>query len=437
MNGLAVDVPPQLWRVVVVIIAAAALAVGVRRLGRLAMAAEAERRARAREVAAAIAQYGLLFGFAAVAAGISAQGLTGFARDNMGLRGPWPYLLFFALDGAAGLCAVLLLRRAARAESAIAPRVAVWGLVAASSAFNAAHAPERPGARAAFALMPVIAAVLFEFSLRETRRTAGRADRRLAGLRWLHLAERIRVQLILAADETMPAAAATRRVRINNAARRLYRLRLAIHAHDQAPEPAAASGRRVRRAERRAHAALTRAGFADPAVAAEVVRQLQVLTLTPALATADRTGPQAGDSAQASPISGSAAASSEASIAALTTIPAPPCPDGGRRSHALGISLNGHPPGGPRTRQAHPAPHRGTRDDPASQPPKRSERRQTPDGELVDAARSVIAEAERRGVRLTQAALARGVRAQGHRIANDRLRWLASACGLQPPDGSP
>ncbi len=89
---------------------------------------------RAREIAAATVQHGLLFGFAAVAAGISAQGLTGFARDNMRLTGPWPYLLFFALDGAAGLCAVLLLRRAARGETAAAPRLAVCGLVAASSA---------------------------------------------------------------------------------------------------------------------------------------------------------------------------------------------------------------------------------------------------------------------------------------------------------------
>jgi len=278
--------------------------------------------------------------------------------------------------------------------------------------------------------------VLFEFILRETRRTAGRADRRLTALRWLHPAERIRVQLVLAADETMPAAAATRRVRINNAARRLYRLRLAIQAHDQVPEPAAGSGRRVRRAERRAHAALTRAGFADAAVAAEVVRQLQVLTLTPALATADHTAPQAGDSAQSSPPPGPAA-SSEASVGALTTIPAPPCPDRGRRSHALGISLNGHPPGGPRTRPRPPGATPSTRDDPPGEPSQRSERRQTPDSELVDAARSIIADAERHGVRLTQAALARGVRAQGHRIANDRLRWLASACGLQTPDGSP
>jgi len=101
----------------------------------------AGRARRAREIVAPAVQHLLLFGFAAVAAGISAQGLTGFARDNMRLTGPWPYLLFFALDGAAGLCAVLLLRRAARGETALPPRLAVWGLVAASSAFNAAHAP--------------------------------------------------------------------------------------------------------------------------------------------------------------------------------------------------------------------------------------------------------------------------------------------------------
>ena len=154
------------------------------------------RTAHAREVVASTAQYALLGGFASVAAGISAQGLTGFARDNMGLLGPWPYLLFFALDGAAGVCAVLLMRRAARAESGIAPRLAVWGLVAASAAFNWTHAPRRTAAPKAFGLMPVVAAVLFEFTLRELRlRTADRADRRLAALRWLHPAERIRVQL--------------------------------------------------------------------------------------------------------------------------------------------------------------------------------------------------------------------------------------------------
>ena len=46
--------------------------------------------ARGREAAASAAQYALLGGFAGVATGISAQGLTGFARDNMGLHGAWP-----------------------------------------------------------------------------------------------------------------------------------------------------------------------------------------------------------------------------------------------------------------------------------------------------------------------------------------------------------
>jgi cytochrome bd-type quinol oxidase subunit 2 len=131
--------------IIVVVIAVIAVAgVGVR----LAVTTDPARRARAREAVAAAVQYGLLFGFAAVAAAISAHGLVGFARVSMELRGPWPYLLWSALDGAAGMCAVLLMRRAARGESALAPRLAVWGLVTASALFNWTHAPDHPGARA-------------------------------------------------------------------------------------------------------------------------------------------------------------------------------------------------------------------------------------------------------------------------------------------------
>ena len=253
----------------------------------------AQRRPRGPEMLAAAAQHVLLAGFAAVAAGISAQGLTGFARDNMGLTGPWPYLLFFALDGAAGVCAVLLLRRAARAEAALAPRLAVWGLVAASAAFNWAHAPHHPAARPAFALMPVIAATLFEFSLRETarqtRRAAAGPDRRLAGLAWLRPVERVRVHMQLAAASELSAEQATRRVRAGRAATRLHQLRQVLHASDQAAGPGSAITRRARRAERRARAALTRAGFADPGIAAEILRQVQVLTWTAALARLDYT----------------------------------------------------------------------------------------------------------------------------------------------------
>ena len=114
--------------------------------------------------AGSVAQYVLLGGFASnAAAGISSQGLTGFARANMALSGPWPYLLFLSLDGADGVCAVLLARRAVRGGGSLAPRVAVWGLVGASAAFNFTHAPRHPDAPEAYAMMPVIAAVLFEF----------------------------------------------------------------------------------------------------------------------------------------------------------------------------------------------------------------------------------------------------------------------------------
>lgn len=57
------------------------------------------------------------FWFTAVATGISAQGLTGFACQNMGLTGSWPFLLFLARDGAADVCAVLMARSAARNKS--------------------------------------------------------------------------------------------------------------------------------------------------------------------------------------------------------------------------------------------------------------------------------------------------------------------------------
>jgi Protein of unknown function (DUF2637) len=125
------------------------------------------------------------------------------------------------------------MRRAARGESALAPRLAVWGLVAASSAFNWTHAPRHPGAREAFALMPLIAAMLFEFSLRETRHTAVRTDRRLpGGVRWLRPVERVRVQLELAADQVLTVRDATCQVRVQQAAWSLHRLRRYLEPQD-------------------------------------------------------------------------------------------------------------------------------------------------------------------------------------------------------------
>ena len=416
--------------------AVSALVLGTATALRLAVTAEPALRARARETAAAVVQYGLLFGFATVAAAISARGLVGFARSNMGLPGLWPYLLWGALDGAAGLCAVLLMRRAARGESAMAPRLAVWGLVAASSLFNWAHAPHHPGAREAFALMPVIAATLFEFSLRESRHTARGARQRLTGPGWLRPAEQIRVRLLLSADENVTAVAATRQVRAETAARRLHLLRQALATREQAARPNAAA-RRVRRAERRAQAALTRARFTDQAVAAEVLRQVQVLTLTQTLAGLDYATPDhaqrllaslitpttASDPAIRGPIS----ATLQDRQACPVTAELRPRLDGYASSPGLNGAtaptssdgadgLVGRAP----QDSAHPAPRpQGRPREPAGS-----------DRALIEMATDLVAQARLRGDGLSQAALARQLRAEGHRIANDRLRWLATVSGL-------
>jgi hypothetical protein len=52
------------------------------------------------------------------------------------------------------------------------------------------------------------------------------------------------------------------------------------------------------------------------------------------------------------------------------------------------------------------------------------------DHRLITDAREIAEEARRRGVRLSQASLARQLRGQGHRIANERLRWLATTIGI-------
>jgi hypothetical protein len=379
------------------------------------------RRAYARETAASAAQYLLLGGFTAVAAGISAQGLTGFARENMGLTGPWPYLLFLALDGAAGVCAVLLTRRAARAESGLAPRLAVWGLVAASASFNWTHAPHRPGAPEAFGLMPVIGAVLFEFTLRELRqRAAGRTDRQMAALRWLYPVERFRVQRLLAADERISAQQATHRVRIEQAARRLYQLRRALHARDQTARPRALADRHARIAERRAHAALIRAGFSDPDIAADVLRQVQVLTRTAYLARLDYTTPEPARDAIASLIT----ADPPPRPASPVLPPADPGDAPRSLPHTAAVPAAPGPPCQPQpalTRETKPADSQQGADDLDADM----------DGEIIAAAVGILADARQHGERLSQKALGGKLRRDGYRVANHSLRGLLAAASGQ------
>jgi hypothetical protein len=382
-----------------------------------------------RETVASAAQDVLLGGFASTAAGISAQGLVCFARSTMALRGPWPYLLFFALDGAAGVCAVLLVRRAARAEPGLAPRLAVWCLVAASSFFNWTHAPRRPAAPEAFGLMPVIAALLFEFCLREMRlRTANRADRTLNALRWLRPAERFRVQLCMAADQQVPAEEATSRVRIDAAARRLYHLRALLRTHEPAAGPGALTARRIRRAERRAYGALIRAGFTEPLIAFAVLRQVQVMTQTATLARLDYSTADAARAAIDGLIS---------SAPAVAAVPDPEHPAATEitvEDHTRTASLNGHRLGGGTPACAVTA---------AGAEPETSQQEDDPDpagrdAELVAAARRIVVGTRHAGTRLSQIALAEKLRSEGYKVANNRLRWLAAVSGLEAgQDGEP
>jgi hypothetical protein len=228
----------------------------------------------------------------------------------------------------------------------------------------------------------VIAAVLFEFCLRELRlRTqAEQADQTLSAVRWLHPAERIRVRLCPAAGEQSSAEAATGQVRVADAARRLYQLRTALAASHQRAKRGAVAASCIRRAERRAHRALTRAGFADPDTAAAVLRQVQVLTMTTTLASLDyRTA--------------------DAAHAALTHMIASPGP-------APGASAGD------------------------------SEDHGDSGAELVAAATRIVAEATRDGARLSQVALAARLRSQGYTVANSRLRWLSVVSGLVPSNGT-
>ena len=54
----------------------------------------------------------------------------------------------------------------------------------------------------------------------------------------------------------------------------------------------------------------------------------------------------------------------------------------------------------------------------------------TGNGPLIEAAREIVGQARRQGIRLSQTALAGQLRARGFTIANERLRWLAAHSGL-------
>jgi hypothetical protein len=143
-------------------------------------------------------------------------------------------------------------------------------------------------------------------------------------------------------------------------------------------------------------AALARAGFADPVVAAEVLREVQVLALTPALAGLDYASPRP----------------AQAAIASLITArPRPQNPkimhNGWRGAERPGqATVNGVSPPAQHVASSSRSPPRAGRDD----------------GVLAGAASRIVADARQQGEKLSQADLADRLRALSPAMASRHLR---------------
>jgi hypothetical protein len=178
----------------------------------------------------------------------------------------------------------------------------------------------------------------------------------------------------------------------------------------------------VHAAERRAHAALIRAGFSgDQAVAADVLRHVQVLTQTAHLALLDY--------ATAGP--------ARDVIAGLITAAPPPAPAAPPLPAADPGAVPGDLPpapaaGGP---LPGPAPEREAEPDDDGQDVGGPDA--GIDGEIVVAAAAILADARRRGERLSQKGLGALLRQAGHRVANESLGALLAAASGQAGTSAP
>ena len=180
------------------------------------------------------------------------------------------------------------------------------------------------------------------------------------------------------------------------------------------------------------YAALIRVGFGDPAIAGDVLRQVQVLTRTAHLALLDYTTPDAardiiaslitagppGPPGPASPaLSPAAPGGTSRSLPSPAAVPAAP-------------SLPGQPLPGPGAIPAQEAAPADSGHVAAGHDAHR-------DGEIIAAAAGILAEARRHGERLSQKALGGKLRRDGYRVANRSLRGLLAAASGQIEASSP
>jgi hypothetical protein len=231
---------------------------------------------------------------------VSVHGLWGFARDTAELS-PWLAVAFIAVFDAAEMTLLVMLYRAADPkvgwtdELRLMHRTA-WLLVGFSSLMNAVHAPNW-WARPVMAAIPPLATWLIELQLRsKLHRTdkpqveeGGRpGPMRLLLLVWQHAWASLFASLGLDAGQS--ASGIARAARAQKAARRVYRLRLALTA------PGADDGRgqrKVTRRRRKSQKALDKADVAtDRGQALAMARRMAALTRADEVAQLDYTNPE-------------------------------------------------------------------------------------------------------------------------------------------------
>ncbi|WP_432069300.1 DUF2637 domain-containing protein [Streptomyces sp. AA1529] len=234
---------------------------------------------------------------------VSVHGLWGFARETADLS-PWLAVAFIAVFDAAEMTLLVMLYRAADPkvgwtdELRLMHRTA-WTLVGFSSLMNAVHAPNW-WARPVMAAIPPLATWLIELQLRsklhrtDTHRQSQEAEGRPGPVRlllliWQHAWAALFAGLGLDAGRSASGIASA--ARAQKAARRVYRLRLALDA------PSAAYGRgqrKVARRRRKSQKALDRADVAtDRGQALAMVRRLAALTRADDVAQLDYANPAA------------------------------------------------------------------------------------------------------------------------------------------------
>uniref|UniRef100_UPI0015EE86E8 DUF2637 domain-containing protein n=1 Tax=Streptomyces albidus (ex Kaewkla and Franco 2022) TaxID=722709 RepID=UPI0015EE86E8 len=231
---------------------------------------------------------------------VSVHGLWGFARDTAELS-PWLAVAFIAVFDAAEMTLLVMLYRAADPqvgwtdELRLMHRTA-WTLVAFSSLMNAVHAPNW-WARPVMAAIPPLATWLIELQLRsklhrpDTGRELEEAGRpgpmRLVLLIWQHAWAGLFASLGL--DAGSSASGIARAARAQKAARRVYRLRLALKAPDARQRRGQS---RVGKRRKKAQKALDKADVAtDQGQALAMVRRLTALTRADDVAQLDYANP--------------------------------------------------------------------------------------------------------------------------------------------------